>query len=510
MLALVDTHEMGELAGMAATAPDGLGQALVAHTGLDLAGKLLTGRYRVFERLGAGGMGTVYRAEHVTLRKQVAIKVLEPNLALKQTAVDRFLHEARTVSQIHHENVVEIIDFGFTDEQRLPFFAMELLQGEELADRLKRSGPLPWSWVREVLVQILAALEAAHEEGVIHRDMKPQNCFLIRKGERKDVVKVLDFGLAKVISGESDFQSLSQTGAVLGTVHYMSPEQARSEKLDVRTDIYSVGVIAFELLTGCVPYHAAGAMGVLSKLLTSEIPTMASVAPDVWVHPRVEALVRKAMAKDREDRHASAVELAAAIRELPEDIDDEQAGRRFGWKSGVAAGGVALLALLLGFVWSDEGSRSAAANEEVEVATSTTAAEAAVEQPTPPPIVDLPRATEIETDGETGSAGSASSNEEPPPTELPATLTDKQVSQAYRRTAYQAVRTCGLESGLRVGEELQIQFGLSRETGRAKSVTFPSGGDPKLTSCVKIAMEKKMAAGPFRGGKSSYTVTHQF
>lgn len=253
-VASVETQEIAQPSGTAATVPDAPDQALIANAESDLGGKVLAGRYRVFERLGAGGMGTVYRAEHVALRKQVAVKVLEPNLALRQRAVDRFLHEARTVSQIHHENVVEIIDFGFTDE-RLPFFAMELLQGEELADRLRRSGPLPWSRVRGMLLQILAALEAAHQEGIIHRDMKPQNCFLIRKGERQDVVKVLDFGLAKVISGESDFQSLSKTGAVLGTVHYMSPEQARSEKMDVRTDVYSVGVISARPTRRC---EAAG------------------------------------------------------------------------------------------------------------------------------------------------------------------------------------------------------------------------------------------------------------
>ena len=284
-----------------------------------LIGAVLAGRYRILSELGAGGMGTVYLGEHVAIGKHFAIKVLNPEFCTKSEAIERFMREAKTSSRISHPNVVKITDFGFSDA-KMPFFVMEKLEGEELGDAAEREGAMAWPRVRTILTQMLAALEAAHAVGVVHRDIKPQNCFLVHLPEGGEILKVLDFGIAKVINDDPDFKTLTQTGVVVGSVHYMSPEQARSERVDVRSDIYSAGVVAYKLLTGEVPYDATGVVGVLSKLLTEDYPPMATVAPGVRVHTRVEAVVRRAMAKERDDRYASASAFAAALRELPEDL----------------------------------------------------------------------------------------------------------------------------------------------------------------------------------------------
>ena len=288
---------------------------------VDLVGQVLSERYRVSGRLGEGGMGTVYLAEHIDGGAQVAIKVLSAEFCHKQEAIDRFMREAKTAARISHPNVVEISDVGFVSPTQ-PFFAMEKLEGEELGDLIARVGPLPWPRVREIMLQMLAALGAAHAVGVVHRDVKPQNCFLVPVPGGGELVKVLDFGIAKVISEDPELKTktLTQTGAVMGSVHYMSPEQARSERVDERSDIYSAGVVAYKLLTGEVPYDASGVMGVLTKVLTEDYPPMASLAPQIPVDPRVEALVRRAMAKQREDRFASAADFANAVRVLPEEL----------------------------------------------------------------------------------------------------------------------------------------------------------------------------------------------
>jgi serine/threonine-protein kinase len=281
---------------------------------VDLTGSVLDGRYRVLSRIGAGGMGTVYLVEHVVLGSRMAAKVLKPDAWSNRKAVTRFLQEAKTASQIRHPNTVEITDFGFAET--LPFFVMELLEGEDLSAISKREGAIPWPRVREWMLQILAALEAAHAQGVLHRDMKPHNCFLVREAGREPFIKVLDFGLAKLIREDPAHASLTGTGTVVGTPHYMAPEQANAEALDVRADVYAAGVIAFQLLTGRVPFDGSGFLNVFAQLLTRDIPTMASVAPEADVPPAVEAAVRRAMAKNRDDRYASASEFAAAFREL--------------------------------------------------------------------------------------------------------------------------------------------------------------------------------------------------
>jgi serine/threonine protein kinase len=197
----------------------------------DLSGTLLLDRYRLINRLGEGGMGTVYCAEHVTIKKRCAIKILNPEYAHKEDLVERFLQEARAASMIAHENVVEITDYGGAPNGSV-FFVMEMLIGEDLGETIKREAPLPWSRVSPMAMQICRALAAAHAKGIVHRDMKPENCFRIERSGNPDFIKVLDFGIAKVTSEDPDGNAarLTSTGMIFGTPTYMSPEQAQGQR----------------------------------------------------------------------------------------------------------------------------------------------------------------------------------------------------------------------------------------------------------------------------------------
>ncbi len=282
----------------------------------DLAGTVLADRYRILKKLGEGGMGSVYLAEHTTINKRLAIKVLSPEYSHKQDLVDRFLQEARAASMIEQENVVEITDFGSTPGGSV-FFAMEFLNGEDLSSTIKREGPLPWNRVRVMMQQVCSALSAAHAAGIIHRDMKPENCFRIRRGTNEDFVKVLDFGIAKVQSDEGDGgKGLTRTGMIFGTPEYMSPEQAKGERVDHRVDVYASGIILYELLTGRVPFTADTFMGILTKHMFEAPPAPSSVVPGLAIPPDVEAIILKALQKDREYRFQSMDAMARAIESV--------------------------------------------------------------------------------------------------------------------------------------------------------------------------------------------------
>ncbi|MBL9106887.1 MAG: serine/threonine protein kinase [Myxococcales bacterium] len=280
----------------------------------DLSGTLLLDRYRLIKRLGEGGMGTVYLAEHVTIKKRCAIKLLNPEYAHKEDLVERFLQEARAASMIAHENVVEITDFGAAPNGSV-FFVMEMLTGEDLGETIKREAPLPWSRVAPMAMQICRALAAAHDKGIVHRDMKPENCFRIERSGNPDFIKVLDFGIAKVTSEDPDGNAarLTSTGMIFGTPTYMSPEQAQGMRVDHRSDIYAVGVILYELITGRPPFYADNFMGILTKHMFDAPHAPSEVAPMAGISPEVEALVLKALQKEREFRFQSMQEMMAAI-----------------------------------------------------------------------------------------------------------------------------------------------------------------------------------------------------
>ncbi len=287
----------------------------------DLSGNLLLDRYRLLRKLGEGGMGTVYLAEHVTIKKRCAIKLLNPEYAHKQDLVERFLQEARAASMIAHENVVEITDFGAAHGS--VFFVMEMLIGEDLSETIRRDAPLPWSRVAPIALQICRALAAAHNKGIVHRDMKPENCFRVERHGNSDFIKVLDFGIAKVTSGDPEGTGprLTSTGMIFGTPTYMSPEQAQGQSVDLRSDIYALGVILYELLTGKVPFSADNFMGILTKHMFDEPMAPSEAAPHADISPEVEAIVLKALQKDRAYRFQSMEELSSAILDVGTGAD---------------------------------------------------------------------------------------------------------------------------------------------------------------------------------------------
>jgi tRNA A-37 threonylcarbamoyl transferase component Bud32 len=289
---------------------------------VDLTGSILDRRYRITGLLGRGGMGHVYDAMHVALDQRVAVKVLHPRYAYEERFRERFLQEARAASRIRHPNVVEIKDFGETPDGSV-YFVMEYLRGHDVGAELQRHDKLPWSRTRNILLQAASALHAAHTKKIIHRDIKPGNCFLIEDESEGvvDVVKLLDFGIAKVGSdshADAQGKGLTGTGEVFGTASYMSPEQARGEVLDARSDMYSLGIMAYEMLVGQVPFTGVNAIHVITQHLTTRPEPLRS--HDGTIPPVVEALVLKMMAKERRDRYASMAEVDQALREIPEEV----------------------------------------------------------------------------------------------------------------------------------------------------------------------------------------------
>jgi serine/threonine-protein kinase len=275
-------------------------------------GSTVADRYRVIKKLGEGGMGVVYLAEHVFIEKKVALKILSEDFARKADLVARFMQEAKAASKIGHENIVDITDFGEIAHGSV-FFAMEYLPGGDLASHIRHGGPMPFARARPIMNQVCRALAAAHSKGIIHRDMKPENIFLIDREGKADFVKILDFGIAKMNAVDDGGERLTRTGMIFGTPEYMSPEQARGDRPDHRVDIYAAGCILYEMLTGDVPFHAETFMGVLTKHMFDEPDPPSQRAPDMAIPPELDAVVLKALAKDRDERYETMKEMALAL-----------------------------------------------------------------------------------------------------------------------------------------------------------------------------------------------------
>ena len=280
-----------------------------------LIGTLLAGRYQVIRRIGEGGMGLVYQGRHQDIDKPVAIKVLRDDLSRRPDVVARFRQEAKSASRIGHENIVDVSDFGET-RYGSSYFVMEFLEGEDLANVLGREVTVDAERSCWIVLQCCRALGAAHSKQIVHRDIKPENIFLIDRDGAKDFVKIVDFGIAKMGDIETEGEpgrKLTKTGMIFGTPEYMSPEQAAGKDLDHRVDVYALGVILYECLTGRVPFVGDTFMGVLTQHLFSDPPPIIEMNPKAQVSAELELVIAKALAKEPDRRYQDTAELAEAI-----------------------------------------------------------------------------------------------------------------------------------------------------------------------------------------------------
>jgi serine/threonine protein kinase len=273
---------------------------------------LLDDKYQIDGIVGQGGMGTVYEATHVKLGRKVAIKTMHPRYVTEESVVKRFFREAQLAASLGHDNICEVTDIGTTTDG-LHYLVMPLLSGSSFDDVIRKQPALPLSQIGDIVCQILSALNVAHREQIVHRDLKPENVFITKVGDRNNFVKLLDFGISKIM-GQSAATELTKTGTVLGTCHYMAPEQARGAKdLDHRVDIYAVGVILYKALTGTVPFEGDSYNEIMYKILVESFATPRSINPAI-PNP-VEQVVLKAMAREPEARYQSASEMRNALKQ---------------------------------------------------------------------------------------------------------------------------------------------------------------------------------------------------
>ena len=279
------------------------------HLGI---GRVLASKYEIEALLGTGGMGSVYVARNLRTRKTWAIKVLHPEMSGRPVVLQRFLAEAQAAGVIGHPGIVEIIDQDRDGD--LHFLVMPKLEGEELSTRIAREKPLPLKFVARVGADVADAVHAAHRAKIVHRDLKPPNVFLAHKDGRRDIVQLLDFGIAKLMDDDNAATGgLTQTRDIYGTPHYMSPEQLKSAKdVDARTDIYAIGVILYEALSGQRPYDADNLTELVVRIMTEEPAPLEKLRPDI--PPAMTAIVKRAMARDRAARFPSAAALRDALR----------------------------------------------------------------------------------------------------------------------------------------------------------------------------------------------------
>src|SRR5207249_1557896 len=277
----------------------------------NLVGQVVADRYHVVKKLGEGGMGQVYLAEHVKMGRRSAIKVMNPSMVHDPDAVSRFNREAANASRITHPNVCAIYDFGETPDGTI-YLAMEFIEGEPLTDLLQREGALAPVRAAHIFVQVADALQAAHDLGIVHRDLKPDNIMLTRARDGADVVKVVDFGIAKAVGGD-DSQKVTKTGLVVGTPEFMSPEQLAGDRLDGRSDLYSLALVLYRMLAGKLPLEATSVQETMIKRLTDEPTKLAAVRPDLTFPPGLQETLDGALARNPAERYQSVAKFAADV-----------------------------------------------------------------------------------------------------------------------------------------------------------------------------------------------------
>ena len=469
-----------------------------------LIGSIVGDRYRVVSRIGVGGMGAVYRAEHTMMRRDLAIKVLLPEFSGKDEFARRFEREAESASRLQHPNIITVTDFGRTSGGSL-FLAMEFLAGDSLS-LVIRGGPLPRARALNVIRQILHGLEHAHAAGVVHRDLKPDNIMLVERDGQPDVVKILDFGIAKVTEpmsgGGAGGTALTQAGMIFGTPEYLSPEQALAEVVDPRADIYAAGVILFEMLAGRKPFVSEDKVKLISMHLAHAPPRLREANPNVEVPVALEQVVLQALEKSRENRFASATAFlqalddAEAIADSGADADATLAALQLPPAAALdrlgrfLSGGRALaLALVVVAVVSVVVYRRGAQHRTLV---------SAPVQPAPPPPALADRLKKIEAALESGNTTQARLALEHELSERPR---DARVRYMLGRVAFaegkhaealaQYREAIGLDAGFRgdpvLLEHLEQAAGESRNAEAALDLAIDKIGAPAAELLVKVA-----------------------
>jgi serine/threonine-protein kinase len=288
-------------------------------------GKEIAGQFRIVQRIGSGGMGAVYKAEQPEMNRFVAVKVLHPKYVARPDLIARFRREARAMSHLSHPNTARVFMYGQLEDGAC-YIVMEYLEGKNIAQVTRTEGVLSPGRAVNIMVQVCGALEEAHRQGMVHRDLKPENIFLTTQGGIADYPKVLDFGLAKVTQREMRPGSLilTQEGMVFGTPEFMSPEQARGQQLDARSDIYSLGAILYEMLTGKLPFDASAPMDYLALQIRGTPIPLGQRVQGLRFPPGLEQVVMRALAKDPGDRYPSTADFAMALKGcLADNVRDD-------------------------------------------------------------------------------------------------------------------------------------------------------------------------------------------
>ncbi len=497
-------------------------------------GTLLAGRYVLGRMIGEGGMGEVYLATHHKIDKQVALKLLAPEQARRPRTVSRFLQEAKAASKIRHPNIVDITDFG--EDQGRAFFAMEYLEGEDLSFLLKREGRISWERTRAIMVQLLEGLGAAHDAGILHRDVKPHNCFISPREHSPEFVKIIDFGIAKIRDGSEE--QLTRTGAIMGTAEYMSPEQGQGAELDGRSDLYSVGVILYRMLVGRVPFKAGNPMATVFQHVHDAPVPPSKACPEAKFGGMVDALLAKALAKEPDDRFASPAEFIAAMQAIedPGAAAPREGTRVRPWP--IVAGLVLVLLAVGGWIasrsWAPstppaettaafeeaKASRSSAPDpppnvdpagpadtpERVDVAAAALSAdERPASEASVPADADADPRSEPTPPLERSEAAEADADDPPAPRpSVPLRRSQRQVQNVLQKLRGK-VTACGKKSGLFPGEKVSVTASIGTG-GKPTKVSVSGAHAAEGVACITKAL-KRAKFGP---AQRVQTVEHRF
>ncbi len=288
---------------------------VLAHTGGytgNLVGKTIDGKYLIQSMLGEGGMAVVYRAHHTIMEREVVIKVMQGWLLSNEKSRERFQRECKLTAKLNHPNIVTVHDVGLIND-RAPYLVMEFIKGESLAEKIRRQGALPFATAANIIIQICRGLQEAHNNGIIHRDLKPDNVLLQDRSDRPDWVKIVDFGISHAVHGHE--KRLTKTGRMVGTPEYVAPEQLKDVPMDIRTDLYQLGIMLYEMLTGSVPFEGESAESILMKHLIEEPPPMSKYKPELAEGTPFDEIVIKLLRKDPDERYQTSTELRLDIEQ---------------------------------------------------------------------------------------------------------------------------------------------------------------------------------------------------